>query len=308
MRKFILKLMCLLIPTLILFVVAIFLLPPTKTYRKSLFYSLIDKNNLLKNTPSPRIIFIGGSNLSFGLNSEKIKDSLNINPINTGIHASIGLKYMLASTIDYIRENDIILISPEYQEFYNDYADGEIELLSIIIDVAPQTIHLLDFNQYYKLIKYIPDITKSKIAFFEKASNSNDTIVGIYERKSFNSFGDVYKHWNLQKQNVKPFSAIKGKLDVDVFNSLINFKKTVYNKKAKLYITFPCYQDSSFKNAIVQIKEVEQKLKECGFNLLSNPERYCIPDSLIFNSPYHLVKKGVVLRTNLLIEDLKKVI
>ena len=52
------------------------------------------KCQLLEDTPSPRIIFVGGSNLAFGLDSQRIKDSLNINVINYGLHAGIGLKYM----------------------------------------------------------------------------------------------------------------------------------------------------------------------------------------------------------------------
>ena len=51
------------------------------------------KCQLLEDTPSPRIIFVGGSNLAFGLDSQRIKDSLNINVINYGLHAGIGLKY-----------------------------------------------------------------------------------------------------------------------------------------------------------------------------------------------------------------------
>lgn len=53
------------------------------------------KCQLLEDTPSPRIIFVGGSNLAFGLDSQRIKDSLNINVINYGLHAGIGLKYMM---------------------------------------------------------------------------------------------------------------------------------------------------------------------------------------------------------------------
>jgi hypothetical protein len=306
MKKFFARLLLLLVLPLIVFSAGIFL-PPTKAFKKSLFFSLIDKNTLLRETPGPRIIFIGGSNLSFGLNSELIKDSLGINPINTAIHASLGLKYMMANSVEYIKENDIVVISPEYQQFYNGYADGEIELLSIIIDVAPQTIRLLDLKQYFRLIKYIPEFTKSKFKEFLKVK-VDDTIVGIYERKSFNIYGDVYKHWNLPKEKVKPFPAIKGKSDNDVFYSLIDFRNIVYSKKARLYITFPCYQEISFKNAAIQVKEVEQKFKKYGFNLLSEPERYIFPDSLLFNGPYHLIKKGVDLRTLLLIEDLKKVI
>ena len=306
MRKFIFKLLFLIVPALI-FAVVVILLPPTKSFRKSLFYSLIDKNKLLAETPPPRIIFIGGSNLSFGLDSKRIKDSLNINPINTSIHVSLGLKYMLSNTINYIKENDIVVISPEYQQFYGGFANCEIELLSIIIEIAPQTIKSLDFKQKFKMAGLMPDFIISK---FKKLLNDdlNDSIIGIYDRKSFNSYGDANKHWDLPKEKVKPFSAISGKLDEDVFSSLLNFRKIVYSKKAKLYITFPCYQDLSFKNSSIPIKEVEQKLKKYGFILLSNPERYIIPDSLIFNTPYHLTIKGTDLRTTLLIEDLKKVL
>lgn len=291
----------------LIFAVVVILLPPTKAFKKSLFYSLIDKNKLFAETPLPRIIFIGGSNLSFGLDSKRIKDSLNINPINTSFHGSIGLKYMLANSINYIKENDIVVISPEYQQFYGGFANGEIELLSIIIEIAPQTIKFLDSKQKLKMVGLIPDFITSKFKKLLK-DDLNDSIIGIYDRKSFNSYGDAYKHWNLPKEKVKPYLAITGKLDEDVFSSLLNFREIVYSKKAKLYITFPCYQDLSFKNSSIRIKEVEQKLKKCGFILLSNPERYIFPDSLIFNTPYHLTLKGADLRTSLLIEDLKKVI
>ncbi|MEA2041760.1 MAG: hypothetical protein U9N85_04330 [Bacteroidota bacterium] len=40
---------------------------------------------------------------------------------------------------------------------------------------------------------------------------------------------------------------------------------------------------------------------------MATPERYKIPASMIFNTPYHLLKIGVDYRTELLIEDIKKV-
>ena len=49
------------------------------------------KCQLLEDTPSPRIIFVGGSNLAFGLDSQRIKDSLNINVINYGDRKSTRL-------------------------------------------------------------------------------------------------------------------------------------------------------------------------------------------------------------------------
>lgn len=70
------------------------------------------KCQLLEDTPSPRIIFVGGSNLAFGLDSQRIKDSLNINVINYGLHAGIGLKYMIDDISTYARKGDIIVFAP----------------------------------------------------------------------------------------------------------------------------------------------------------------------------------------------------
>jgi hypothetical protein len=42
--------------------------------------------------------------------------------------------------------------------------------------------------------------------------------------------------------------------------------------------------------------------------ILGSPERYEFPDTLIFNAVYHLTKKGLDLRTNNLIADLRKVL
>ncbi|NWJ52981.1 MAG: hypothetical protein HXX14_19180 [Bacteroidetes bacterium] len=308
MRKLFSKLLLIIVPALIIIiltVILLFYLPPSKSVQKSLLFAQIDKNILLKYTPGPRIIFIGGSNLSFGLDSRRIKDSLALNPINTGIHGGIGLKYMLSNAENYIKENDIIIVSPEYQQFYGDAGNGVIELLSTIVDVSPNSIKLLGLKQYFSLIPHISTYLMSKIDGLKDTSKI-DTEIGIYDRKSFNSFGDAYIHWKLPRKKVKPMRKIKGTLNEDIILSLKEFRNIVNQKKARLFITFPGYQDLSFANSKIQIKEIEQELKKYGFYLLSNPERYIIPDSLTYNTPYHLTKKGVDLRTTLLIEDLKK--
>lgn len=79
-------------------------------------------------------------------------------------------------------------------------------------------------------------------------------------------------------------------------------------KKAKLYITFPGHQFASYKINLIQIKQVQQKLKNNHFVLISTPEEFMMPDSLIFDKPYYLTKKGVDLLTGLLIRDLKIIV
>jgi hypothetical protein len=70
-------------------------------------------------------------------------------------------------------------------------------------------------------------------------------------------------------------------------------------------LTFPALQQTSFELEKEKIKAIEKELRKRDLLLIGTPERYVIPDTLIFDTPYHLTKTGVDLRTRLLIEDLK---
>ncbi|RYE35799.1 MAG: hypothetical protein EOP42_05650 [Sphingobacteriaceae bacterium] len=307
MKQFFIKAFILIFTLGIMLIASVFL--PPKNSRQNMLYTQIDKNNLLKNVTSPRIIFVGGSNLAYGLDSKQIRDSLHVNPINTGIHINIGLKYMLENALQYVKPGDVIVISAEYQQFYGDLADGETELFSIVTDIAPQSRKLLDYKQYFKLLKLVPQFAQSKLQpRFLFLKYPQDTIVGRYDRKAFNQFGDATAHWKLSAENPKPYAEMTTSFNKDILQTLAYFRSVVNQKKAKLYITFPGYQASSYKINQIQIKQVQQKLQDSFFVLISTPKEYIIPDSLIFDTPYHLTKKGVDLRTKLLINDLRKVL
>lgn len=306
MKRFIIKFLMLLSWIFLLILIGLYL-PPTKSSKNSLLFAQLQKNTLLKQTPSPRILFVGGSNLSFGLDSKMIIDSLHINVADLGLDASIGLKYMLRNTIDHIRPGDIVVVCPEYQQFYGHYADGEFELLSIIFDVAPNTKHFLDARQCFTMTKFIPQYVASKLNPLAYLTHLDTNTVGVYDRKAYNVYGDAYIHWTLPKEQVTPY-AIDGAWDDDTYNYLNSFRRQIEQKKARLLITFPPYQDISYDRYAAKIKKVEQRLSQDAYTLLGSPQRYRFPDRLILNTPYHLVREGVTIRTNRLIADLKKTI
>jgi hypothetical protein len=277
-------------------------LPSTPRTSKSLLFAKYNKDSLLANSPSPRIIFIGGSGLSFGLNSEMIKDSLGLNPINTAIHGAIGLSYMISSVNEYIRPGDIVVIAPEYQFFYGRNSYGGEELLRTVLEVSPNTIKLLSFRQWLNIYRYLPKYSFSKFKPIEYLDTRVDILYGV---NSFNDFGDANVHWNSDKRGCATYEPIHEEFNTKVISELIQFKKQVQDKSALLYITFPGLQASSFEVFKDQIAKVKSELIKGGFVLLGSPERYEIADSLIFNAPYHLSKAGLDLRTHLLIEDLR---
>jgi len=74
MKKFAVKSILFLLAAVLVFGISMSL-PSTPRAATSLLFAERQKDSLLKHTPPPRIIFVGGSNLSFGLNGQLIKDS-----------------------------------------------------------------------------------------------------------------------------------------------------------------------------------------------------------------------------------------
>jgi len=71
--------------------------------------AILDKDRLLRDTPSPKIVFVGASNLAFGLDSERVQSAMRLPVVNLGLHGGVGLKYMLDSTRPYVKKGDIVV-------------------------------------------------------------------------------------------------------------------------------------------------------------------------------------------------------
>lgn len=301
MKAFFLKLIVFMLPFLSVIVIVLFL-PATPRTKKSLLFAEIQKDSLLKNVASPRLIFLGGSNLSFGMNCQLIKDSLGINPINTGIHCGIGLIYMMNNTLKYIKKGDTIIISPEYEQFYDNFAWGKEELFRTVLDVNPSGFCILRLDQIFRIIEFLPKYSLSKL---DPENYFNIKESDIYSVKSFNRFGDVYSHWDMHRQDFIPNDEISGKFNDVVMQEIVEFQNILENKKAVLYVTYPCYQNLSYNKSLDAISKVESEFRKNGLKILGFPGRYMIPDSMMFNTFYHLNKIGVNYRTQLFIEDFK---
>lgn len=304
-RLFLAKISAFLIIPSFFWIVAAAAIPPTPRASTSHLFAELDKNSLLQNTPSPRLILVGGSNLSFGINSQLIKDALNVNPVNTGIDFKLGLKYMMDSTTEFVKPGDIVVLVPEYDNFYGSTAYGKEELLRTVFDVDQSNTNSLSLKQWLNIVVFLPKFSLSKLNpseyIFEK-----DNEIGVYERRAFNQYGDVHLHWTLEREEFLPYEPISEEFNNDVIEQIAMFQKEVRERGAVLYITFPCLQDISFENRKNQILEVENRLRENRFLILGTPKKYKMPDQLMFNTPYHLLKEGVDIRTRLLIDDIRR--
>lgn len=283
-------------------------LPPFLGQNKTFLYAKIDKDSLLKNTMEPRLILIGGSNLALGLNCQIIEDSLNVNPINTGLDCNIGLSYMIKNTMPYIKKNDIVIVCIEFEQFFDKNMYGGYPSPIMEFSISRGNLSRLDFNQCKNLFKQLPSFCFSKLKIWNYFVDTNNTNSINYKRNSFNKFGDHVTHWDSFSLKPKATKSIGKDFNSDILYSLIQFNSFIKTKNANLFISFPPFQKSSFDNNELKIKYLVNEIEKSNLHVISDYKDYIMPDKLMFDSPYHLIKEGVDIRTNRLINDLKKVI
>ena len=289
--------------TMILVAITV-LIPPTPRTQTSLLFSKLDKDKLLETTPPPRLILIGGSNMSMGIDSSLLKEELDLHPINMAIHASIGLEYLTDQVLDDLQPGDVLIISMEYSQFYGQQMYGGEELLRTVFDVDRSDLGSLDPLQWLSISRFVPKYAISKIKpgeYFYKIQEE----IGVYEREAFNQFGDATLHWTREADPVDPYPEIAGGFNRQSVRLLIDFNEQVKEKGGALLITYPAIQEQTYQNMEEQINRVESELKKSGLTLLGTPESFIVADDLLFDTPYHLTQEGAIYRTNLLIDALR---
>lgn len=274
---------------------------------KDLFLAAsIDKQNRLKTLPTPRLVFIGGSNLIFGIDSKRIEDSLKIPVVNMGLHAGLGLGYMLNEAIDNLKPGDIVLLSTEYYLS----KEGSLKLESQLIDSNPKALSYAceDITDYIAI--FFSNIQRCISGLFYKALETvfhKANTDKIYLRSSFSVEGDNIAHLNEPSRYIfKPDLVVKHDYSEEIvaLNEFIHLAKI---KKCNVYYFYPNIAKSAYLHQLKSVNEFRDLItKNLDCSILDNSKTIPLPDSLFLDSMYHLTGKGRKIKTDLLIKLLKK--
>lgn len=272
--------------------------------------SIIDKHKLLKETKSPRIILVGGSNITFGINSDSIEAKTHIKTINAAILAPLGLNFILCDLEKEIQKGDIIYLSPEYDiplygDSYSQYlaesfykpCSNCVQSEKSLIESTPNYL-LFNTRIFYEFFWSIfPSKTNISKATIEDTQN-------VYFRNAFSQNGDLRSHWNNVGRALE-INIIQMKFNeisqrVKVIN---NFVKNIETKGAKIYLIHPTVARSIYeKNKSDLLKFDNLQNRQLTANYISKIDDFVYPDSLYFDSFYHLNKAGQNIRTKKIIE------
>lgn len=280
--------------------------------------AVLDKDRLLRNTPSPKIMLVGGSNLAFGVDSRALQDSLGLHVANVGLYAKLGLRYMLAQAKPYIHRGDVVLIVPEYDQFYGNFSEGD-QTLNTALLYAPSD-RIGDFVRSYSVIDVVlrPRVERARRSFQQALADAfgmrekyfpPDTNP-VYNRRSFNEYGDAISH--LRRKGMNPDSIFVKPLPPGrTFNKrtiadLNSVAQVARNRGAHAYFLFPSYIDRSYNINVAAIDTLQGTLRRgMRIPILGSPRDFVYPAKLFFDTRYHLTAEGRQVRTTEMIRILR---
>jgi hypothetical protein len=268
--------------------------------------AIIDKQWILANAQSPKIVLAGGSNLAFGIDSETIQNKFNRPVINMGLHAGLGLGRILDNLSPFLNSGDILLIVPEYSHFTSDW-NGNSTAYEQIFDAGQ---YRLIWSFYYgwpndNFFSYLSAKFNMMPKLFIRNKNKIDINTLSYSRDGFNEYGDYVKHLEIENQ---PFDAAgnAGIINQTYLKHFFQIVDDFSRRGIIVVLSYPCYEEQSFRNSVELIQELNTLfMAKENLLVISTPESYCYPVNYFYDTVYHLNNKGRSMRTSQLIQDLQ---
>jgi hypothetical protein len=126
---------------------------PTSTSRW--IHELIErKEDLARQMPGPRLIVGGGSGALYGVRARELARELGIPVLNAGLHAGLGLEYILHEVTRLARPGDTVLLALEY-DLYTRRDDDDV-LLDYLVSRDPGYFRVLPPQRQLRAFLRLP--------------------------------------------------------------------------------------------------------------------------------------------------------
>ena len=275
--------------------------------------ALVDKYMRLKNTKgNKRIILVGGSNLSMGIDSEMIMDAYKgYEVLNFSTSAHYGLRPLLQLLAPHITENDVIVFALEYTATM--YAREETTTYTNwqYIESNYDILSDININELPGLLREYVDYLTSKRNFIASGKKKYNSV--IYSRASFNIYGDN----TAQRDSGKDISAAlpdKAIITQDGIGKINDFCAYAAGVGAKCFFSYPTlcragHSDEAIEKAFSGFEEKLNSYLDLSLcPIITDPVGIMYGTEYYYDTQYHLSSEGVAMRTSALISDLSHVL
>ncbi|MCI8518429.1 MAG: pre-16S rRNA-processing nuclease YqgF [Hungatella sp.] len=265
--------------------------------------ALVDKVERLKSIRGAKMVLIGNSNVSFGMDSRKLEQAFGMPVVNMGLHG--GLKNVFHEEMARLNvcEGDIYIIC--HTSFSDENLLGDKALVWNTIENHFELWPLLRSQDIWPMMEAYPVYLKKCLELFV-SGRGNGLPGGCYSRDAFNEYGDVALERNTSEYTFEspvPAPAINDTV-IDRINELSEW---LSERGATLLVAgYPIGKGELTAPEEEFVKAKEELTKRLSCPVISDYRDYMFDYNLFYNTDLHLTTEGAALRTQQLIEDLQQ--
>ena len=272
-------------------------------YTQAYTGSILDKTARMASIQEPKILLVGNSNLSFGMNSALLEEATGMPVVNLGLHGGLGNAFHEEMAKPYIREGDIVLLC---HSDYGSASIGDNTLAWVTLEKHTELWHILRPEDWGKFLRAYPEYFLNTVKNW--LTHSDVPIAdSSYARCAFNKYGDITVRpvHSTSQYEFGPGSVTLPQISEAELARINAFHDYVRSCGATLLLSYYPIAHGEFTPAESDYLAIQDTLKrELDFPIISDIRDYFIPYEYFYDTVYHLNEDGVAIRTNQLITDL----
>ena len=278
-------------------------------YQKGFVYQY----RALQNSPldQNKLIVIGGSYMTFAVDSSELSKKLDMPVYTLGIHSGMGMEYILETAKKFVNEGDTIVFS------FIPYEANQYGMDLIYLSLDGETDIFLDFlkNHPTEVIKSIGAATITKLyGIKDYIKRHNSEAASVYDARSFdkNSGNLIYKR-DKRKATIEYLSKFKGDeniedMDRECFYEVMELSNYCNHNNIEFDIIYApfChgYYDFDSKDEATGYQKQLEEAMNCNF--MVDIAECALPVDYIYDGILHANDLGKEYYTNLIYEGLRE--
>jgi hypothetical protein len=266
-----------------------------------------------------KVIITGGSNVLFGMRTEQISNELHIPVYNLGVHAGLGIDFIINDAKKVLKKGDVVIMPLEYDHFQT---DQRVTKLAFDYDNAfdkEQLNKISQIDRYTYGFKFAFQVKPfDNIQLIIKSlQNSGKPLVENplgYNSNNLNKHGDQTNHPGVHDLSAfgpigipENFSETVGLKMMKDFNTwakengislFITYPNTIYFKK---------YDTLAYKE---YFNSLNKYFSDNHISTIGKPADFFYDEKYFYDTMYHLNDEGMTVRTTQfthMIENLKEI-
>lgn len=279
----------------------------------------LDKHARLQAQDGPKVVFVGGSNLAFGLDSAAVEQALGVPVVNMGMNAWLGLRFMLNEVRGALRPGDTVVVALEYEAWFLPGAFDGVEGAGpdqlMLLKVRPaSSAYLGSTTQVLGVARAIPYAAQQKTLRLLEAGldrlQGQSPVLSLIERVEtrggFNRHGDLVSHLGVAWPHpLEPGIDLSRKQpDPRVLDLLREFHREMAAQGVTVLVVPPPAPESYYQQHRAAIDALFAHLRQGGPAGVPDAGRYAFPIARFFDNFNHLDAEGRALRTRQVIRDI----